>query len=89
MQMADLRRDFQYNLRLLEGRDEALAAAEAAAEAAAREASTLRGDAARLTTALQEAKQGALGVSRQVSQSMRVYQRGPAHAVIPRPLPRC
>ena len=61
--MADLRRDFEYNLRLLDGRDEALAAAQSAAEAAAREASLLRGEAARLATALQEAEQGALGVS--------------------------
>ena len=58
MQMADLRRDFEYNLRLLDGRDEALATAEAAAEAAAREASSLRGEAACLTAALQEAETG-------------------------------
>ncbi len=69
--MADLRRDFDYNLRLLEGRDEALAAAEAAAEAAAQDASTLRGEAARLADALQKAEQGTLGVSCQPGYLMR------------------
>ena len=70
--MADLRRDFEYNLRLLAGRDEALAAAKAAAEAAAREASTLRGEAARLTAALQEAEQGVSWCFEAAGQPLRV-----------------
>ena len=56
--MADLRHDFEYNLRLLEARDEALTAAEARAQASADEADALRNEAAQLTAALQQAQQG-------------------------------
>ena len=57
--MTRLRRDFEYNLRLLDARDGELAAAEAAAEAAARDNTTMRDDAARTHAAMEAAHQGA------------------------------
>ena len=59
LQMVRLRRDFKYNLRLLDARDEELAAAEAATAAATREMAAVRDEAARTRAALEEAQQGA------------------------------